>query len=129
MMRRLLAMVVPLLVLAGLAFQSTLPGLDLAMRGAEVPWMLPGGQASICHSSPDGKAQQAAIPGEDGQSSSSDGCCLICQAVQLAKGVLPSPTFKTPTRGTAALLAPLAGSAVAEGHASLYKLPRAPPVA
>ncbi|MGE5503541.1 MAG: hypothetical protein ACM31L_03875 [Actinomycetota bacterium] len=110
-----------LLVLAGLALQSALPGFELAMR-ARVPWTLLGFNVSICHSSTSGQ------PAGDAEQVPGDGCCLVCQAVELAKGALPSPTFTLPTTGTAPLPRSAATAAAAEGHASLHKLPRAPPL-
>ncbi|MBI2236451.1 MAG: hypothetical protein HYU60_05780 [Magnetospirillum sp.] len=119
MARRMLAF----LVVAGLALQFALPGFDLALR-AQDSWLALVTKGAVCHS-PQSSEQPLPAGGED--RSHSDGCCLVCQAVQLAKGILPSPTFTLPTAGTALSFGWPAISANTSGHASRHKQARAPP--
>ncbi|OAN53146.1 hypothetical protein A6A04_14405 [Paramagnetospirillum marisnigri] len=117
------------LVLIGLALQGLLPGLDIAFRG-DFSRTVFGFDAAMCHSSPSGRAERtadAAPPVEEGQAFS-HGCCLVCQTVGLAKAVPPSPTFKTPTAGTAERLIVNTASAWGPGRTSRQHLARAPPL-
>jgi hypothetical protein len=117
------------LALAGLAVQLALPGLDLAVW-AEVPWTLLGPLPPVCHSP--GPDRPAAVPagGEDDEHPGSHGCCLFCHTAQGAKGFLPGQTLAlSPPRDLGSVPLPTLIAAAPRGHASLYKLPRAPPVA
>ncbi len=108
------------LVVAGLAVQFALPGLELSLR-LQDPWTALAVKLGICHS------PQSGQPAGGENRSQSDECCLVCQAVQLAKGMLPSPTFTLPTAGTALSFGLPTEPANATGHASLHKQARAPP--
>jgi hypothetical protein len=119
MARRMLAF----LAVAGLVTQFALPGFDLALR-AQDSWLTRVAKAAICHS-PQSSEQSVPVGGEE--RSHSDECCLVCQVVQSAKGILPSSTFTLPTAGTALSFGWPAISANFSGHASLYKQARAPP--
>jgi hypothetical protein len=106
-----------LLVLAGLALQSALPGFELSMR-ARVPWTILG---LVCHAKDPGQ------PASDSEGSPSDGCCVVCQALELAKGALPSAAFIIPAPPPLPLPTAAAATAAVDGHPSLFKQARAPP--
>jgi len=109
-------------VVVGLALQGLLPGLDLSFRGNLTAF---GGP--VCHSSAAGEPARAGFPAQD-DTTGDHGCCLVCQAVPLAKGVPPSPTFTVPTAGMAPILYAEAASTRVDGRASRQHRARAPPI-
>lgn len=111
------------LVLAGFALQSATPALTLMAEVSSDLALGPLG-AFICHVPQPG--EDPLIPGGE-ESAKSDGCCLICQAAQLAKGALPTQTLHIPTRDTAGTFEPAELPTAAGRGPSLHKLPRAPP--
>jgi len=112
-----------LLTVTGFTLQGLLPGLDLAFRG-DFHRTAFGTEAAICHSSP----SEPTGPGER-PSSDNHGCCLVCQAAGLAKGVLPLPTFTRPTSGMAELLTAADVPLRVDRRASRQHHARAPPPA
>lgn len=109
-----------LFVFMGLAFQSAVPTLSMTAMAGSFPVGHPLA-SFICH-----------VPqsGEDGGEvpATGDVCCLICQAAQLAKGLLPPPALHTPTASAALSFLTVAVRQAVGGQASLHKLPRGPPV-
>lgn len=117
-------------VAAGFIFQGLLPGLDMALRGQDLPGVL-GIRIGICHVSLVGPAERdgALLPVGEEEQAQDHGCCLVCQAASPAKGALPSPTFTVPTAGTAGLRFAATASTRMDGPASRSRLPRGPPAA
>ncbi|MBF0326811.1 hypothetical protein [Magnetospirillum moscoviense] len=118
--------VAALLALLGFLFTSTTPGLSLvAMAGANVSFSGAFG-LYVCH------AQSGAVAAPDADETlplASDGCCLICQAAQLAGGTVPPQHFTLPTESAAKIRLAVVAQTIAHGQASGPLQPRAPPAA
>ncbi|MGE5477320.1 MAG: hypothetical protein ACM3Q1_11735 [Bacteroidales bacterium] len=111
-------------VLLGFLFATTTPGLALvnaAGRSLAVDGVL---NAYICHAQGGGAA---ATPGET--SSTSEECCLVCQAAQLANGAVPPQHFTLPTESAAPDRLPADAHSLRDGEASRHTQARAPPAA
>ena len=108
------------LALLGIAVQLSLPGLALAALAQDGPFA-----DIMCHVP--GTMDESSSSG-GGESSSGTGCCLICQAMQLADGALPAPTLQPPTVSWVATRMPIALSVVTDGRSPLNQRARGPPV-
>lgn len=112
-----------LAALLGFLFTATSPGLALvATAGPGVTFGGPLG-VYVCHAQGD----RATLPGENAPKS--DGCCLICQAAQLANGAVPPQHFTLPTESAAYTRLLVGAQTVADGAASRHAQARAPPAA
>jgi len=108
------------LVLLGIAIQLSLPGLALAALAADGPF------ADIMCRVQQATGETSSSTGS-GETSNGAGCCLICQAMQLADGALPAPTLQPPTVSWVATPMPIALSVVTDGRSPLNQRARGPP--
>lgn len=83
-----------LLALLGFLFTSTTPGLALVTDGGSRLGVNGPLGVYVCHVK--GGVELIVPPGEQAPDQD-DGCCLICQAAQLAHGAVPPQHFTLPT--------------------------------
>lgn len=113
-----------MVALFGFLFTITTPGLALVNvvgRSVAVAGVL---GVYVCHARGGG---QATLPGETPRSS--DECCLVCQAAQLANGAVPPQHFTLPTESAAPIRLAASAHDRREGEASRHAQARAPPQA
>lgn len=115
-----------LLALLGFLFSSTTPGLALVTDSGSRIGMSGALGVYICHVKGGGDLR---LPSGEQASETDDGCCLICQAAQLAHGAVPPQHFTLPTESAVrANVAASARSFVADGTFRPAQA-RAPPAA
>ena len=115
-----------LLALLGFLFTSTTPGLALVTDGGSRIGISGPLGVYICHVK--GGIDLVVPPGEQAPDQD-DGCCLICQAAQLAHGAVPPQHFTLPTESAVRARMPFdARSFVAAGTFRTAQA-RAPPAA
>lgn len=101
--------------LLGFLFAATGSGMPLPAA------MAAPGDAVLCH------AQDGRMAAPAGEASSTDVCCLFCQAAQLADGAVPPQHFTLPTESAVRLTWPGRAEDVDDGAVRRFAQARAPP--
>lgn len=83
-----------LLALLGFMFTATTPGLALVTESGSRIGVTGSLGVYICHVK---GGTQVVLPSGEQASETDEGCCLICQAAQLAHGAVPPQHFTLPT--------------------------------
>jgi hypothetical protein len=110
-----------LCALLGFLFTAAAPGLSMAaFSDAGL------GGVYICHAQGSGPA--ASLPGQE-QSSDDEGCCLLCQAAQLAHNAAPPQHFTLSAESAGVVRFAIADQAPVLDRFSGHAQARAPPAA
>lgn len=113
-----------LTALLGFLFTATTPGLALVNTAGKAVAVTGVFGVYVCHAQ---GGLRAALPGE--VPSSSEECCLVCQAAQLANGAVPPQHFTLPTESAVVLRQPASAHSLRDGEALRHAQARAPPAA
>jgi len=115
-----------LLALLGFMFTATTPGLALVTETGSRIGVTGALGVYICHVK--GGTQWVLPPGEQA-SDTDEGCCLICQAAQLAHGAVPPQHFTLPTESAVRAAAAVRAQSFVGGASFRPAQARAPPSA